>query len=320
MPTRFLTVTSGIKFNYTSEANSELPEIGNGTADINANNITDFNLKFPVIYKPNVVITGGLRYNAEHFYFDDIEPDNYPLFLSLNDRNLSRLGFKFNGFIHTGGNRSLVVRSTIYLAGDFYRDNSTIPLKDLLKGSLAMGYAINRDSTSYFGFGVYAGYKFGVPSIYPALLYFRQFPNGLGFDALLPQKIQLWKKVHDRFYIHVQSRVIGNSYAIKVHDTVLDQAESLQLRQSAIINSIGFSTQINKWLWFEANAGYTFNLNFKVSESSFVMGSTLMRADNEYLIVSNVSGAPYISLSLSLAFPKGFLDSFLNKKAETKNF
>ncbi len=313
MPTRFLILKSDINFKYSIDSKSEVSEIGSGKATIDANKTSGGELLFPIAYKPNLILVGGLRYYDEQYYFNDIEPQDHPLFLSLDDRNLKKLGLGINGFIHLKGNRSLVVRSTLYLAGDFYRDDSSIPYKELLKGSVALGYAIKPDSVSYFGFGFYAGYKFGIPSIYPALIYSRQFPNKIGFDAMLPQSIKVWKKVSDGLFVYGRSRVVGNSYAIRVKSTILDEAESLQLRQSAIISSIGILKQLNKWLWLEAAAGYTYNLSFKVSESDFVSGSTLLRPNTDYLIKSDVSGAPYFTLSLSLALPDDFKDRHFNK-------
>jgi hypothetical protein len=207
-------------------------------------------------------------------------------------------------------------RTTVNLTGDFDRENSDIPLRDLLKGSIAIGYGIKPNSSSYFAFGVYAGYKFGSPSIYPGIVYSKRFSNGLGLDMMLPQSIKIWKKVNPGLFISAKSKVEGNSYAIKVNSSILDEAQSLQLRQSGILSSVNVLQKISKWIWLEASLGYSYNLSFNVTESNFVQGSHLLKVDTDYLIESKVDGAPYVSLSLSLAIPDDFIDKLSNKKGK----
>ena len=314
MPIRFFLVKSKANLGYNINSKSELDEIGKGQANIDANKHLGIELRFPIVYKKNAMFTGGLKFYDEQYYFHDIAPDDHPLFVSLDDRNLRKLGGSINGFIHLNRNRSLILRTTFYLAGDFFRDEDQIPFGDLMKGSIAIGYGIKRDPNTFFAFGVYGGYKFGDPSIYPAVIISKQFRNNIGMDAMLPQSIKAWKKVSDSFFVYGESRVTGNSYAIKVNSTVLNETESLQLRQSAITSSIGIFKKLGTWVWLEAAVGYTYNLSFKLTESSFEPNSTLFRSNTDYLIDSNVTGSPYVSLSLSLALPEGFIDKMLEKK------
>jgi len=312
LPTRFFTLQLDGIFHHSITSTSDLEEIGDGNADILGNRIFSTGLKFPVLNKEKVVLTGGVKYIDEEFYFDDYEPVDYPLYVGLNDRNLKSLGVNFNGFFYASKNRSIVMRSSFSLAGDFYRSGEYFNFDDLLKISLALGYGIKRNENTYIAFGGYLGYTFGKPSIYPAFVYHKQFYNGLGFEAVLPQMIRVWKKFSEKFYLYGRSKVTGNSYTVRLYSSVLDQAESLQLRKSNIISTVGIYQRFGKWIWLQAEAGYCNSLNFNVSETNFVPGSTLPKPDTDYLIKSDVTGAPFVSVSLFLSPPKDLINKYLN--------
>jgi hypothetical protein len=204
------------------------------------------------------------------------------------------------------------MRSSFSLAGDFYRSGDYFNFDDLLKISLALGYGIKRNDDTYIAFGGYLGYTFGKPSVYPAFVYHKQFKSGIGFEAVLPQTIRVWNKFSEKFYLYGRSKITGNSYTVRLYSSVLDQAESLQLRNSNIITTVGIYQRFAKWIWLQAEAGYCNSLNFNVSETNFVPGSTLPKPDTDYLIKSDVTGAPFVSVSLFLSPPKDLINKFLN--------
>lgn len=311
LPTRFFTVKMEGLFQYSINSTSEIEEIGDGSAEISGNRLSSISLKFPILSKPNVVLTGGAKYTDEQFYFSEFDPVDYPLYVSLNDRNLKNLGGDINGLFHLKGNRSILLRSSFYLAGDFYRSDKYFSIGNLLKTSVALGYGVKKDKNTYIAGGVYFGYTFGRPSFFPVLVYSKRFNNGFGLEAALPQSIRIWKKVSDKFFVIGHSKISGNSYTMRLQGSILEEAESLQLRQSNIVTSIGIYWKLGKWIWLESEAGYSHNLNFNISESNFIPGSTLPKPDTDYLIKSDVSGAPFLSLSMFLAPPREFLDKFI---------
>lgn len=314
LPTRFFYLKMEGPFNYNISSESDLEEIGNGSAKVSGNRTVTARLKFPILYKKNVAITGGLRYVNEQFYFTNIEPDNYPMYVGLNDRRLRKLGFDFKGMFHLGNRRSIVVQTSWDLAGDFdFLGDRYFTVGDLLKSTLALGYAVKKDANTYYAFGAYFGYTFGKPSIYPIFNYSKRYTNNWGLDLLLPQGFKLWKRVNKNLFVTADTEISGMSYTVRVDDTVLNEAESIQLRQSTVDATVGVVTKINKWIGFEAKLGYSKNINFNVTESNFVPNSTLPKPDTDYLISSKVSGAPYASVSLFLAVPKDLINRIVEK-------
>uniref|UniRef100_UPI003217AB2A hypothetical protein n=1 Tax=uncultured Draconibacterium sp. TaxID=1573823 RepID=UPI003217AB2A len=312
MPTRFFYLKSEGPFQYNINSTSGLKEIGNGSAEISGNRTSVVRLKFPVLNKQRIVVTGGLRYSDEQFYFNHSSPEAYPLYVSLNNRNLKTVGFDVKGFFHLKDNRSIIMLTSWNLAGDFYRDDKGyFSLGDLLKSSLAVGYAIKKDETTYKAFGLYFGYTFGRPSIYPVYNYEKRFKNGIGLNMMLPQGIKVWKNFNNKFYLFGNSEISGNSYTVRLFNSVLDEAESLQLRQSTLNTTVGVVQKINKWLWIEGEFGYSYNINFNVSETNFKENSTLPRPNTDYLIESDLSGAPFFSISLFLALPNDLLNKYV---------
>lgn len=314
LPTKFFYLKTEGPFQYNINSKSKLNEIGNGSAEISGNRTSTIRLKFPVLNKPRAVITGGVRYTDEQFYFNHTSPEKYPLYVSLDDRNLKSLGGDLKGMFHLRDNRSLVVQSSLYLAGDFYRDDKRyFSASDLLKGSLAIGYGIKKDANTYKAYGVYFGYTFGRPSFYPVFNYIKRYNNGWGLDLILPQGAKFWKNYNNKLYFYANTEVSGNSYTIRLRDSVLDEAESLQLRQSSVMGTLGIIKKLTKWVWAEAEFGYSHNINFNLSETDFKENSTLPFANTDYLIESDVSGAPYFSLSLFLALPQDFMQRMVSK-------
>ncbi len=312
LPTRFFYLKMEGPFQYGISSQSDLDEIGNGSAKITGNRTITARLKFPILNKQRIILTGGVRYVNEEFYFEDIEPEDYPMYVGLNDRNLRRLGADMKGMFHLRNNKSIILQTSWNLAGDFHlKGENYFKFGDLLKSSIALGYAVKKDASTYYAFGAYFGYTFGKPSFYPAINYCKRFDNGLGIDIILPQGFKVWKKMGRNFYAIGGTEVSGTSYTVRVDDTVLSEAESIQLRQSTIDVTLGIVSKINEWVGFEARFGYSNNINFNVTESNFVERSTLPKPDTNYLIKSKVKGAPYASITLFLAVPKDFMKKFV---------
>jgi len=313
LPTRFFTITTEGLFQYNINSTSDIAEIGSGTAEISWNRNVTLDLNFPIYVGKNMLLSGGLKYTDEQFYFEDHEPPGYPLYESLDDRNLKRLGGSLNGIFHLKNNRSFIFRSTFYLAGDFYRSDKYFSTERILKSSLALGYGIKKDKNTFHAIGIYAGYTFGRPSIYPAYIFSKRFNNGFAFEAALPQSIKIWKKQSDKFYIHANAKVTGSSYTVRLQHPAFEENGSLQLRHSSLLASVGITHKLSKWIWVEGEIGYSHNINFNVSESNFIKDGFFPRPNKNYMIESDVSGAPFAMISLFLSPPQSFIDKMLNK-------
>lgn len=313
LPKKFFYVKTEGPFEYGINSTSALEEIGNGSAEITRNRTVTARIKFPVLNKQRAIITGGFKYVNEQFYFDDIEPNDYAMYVGLHNRNLRKLGVDFRGFFHLHDNRSIIMQTNWNLAGDFQLSGERyFKLGDLLKSSLALGYAVKKDASTYYAFGAYFGYTFGDPSIYPVFNYSKRFNNGVGIDLILPQGFKIWKQVRQNLYLTCNAEISGTSYTVRVDNTILSEAESIQLRQSTFEATFGLVTAFNKWIGFEAKFGYSNNINFNVSESNFIPKSTLPKPDTDYLIKSKVSGAPYASFSLFLSVPKDLIKRMID--------
>lgn len=313
LPTSFFTVEYDNMSQHTISSTSDLAEIGDGKANQVSNRKFSVALRFPIAYRKNLLMTGTVKFIDEEFSFSDGDID-YPLYVSLNNRNLKNLGGNINTLIKISDNQSLLIRTGLSLAGDFYRGGDYFQVDDLLKLSIAIGYGFKRDKNTYIAFGGYLGYIFGEPSIYPALMYTKQFNSNWSMEALLPQSVKAWRRFSENFYAFGYSRITGNSYTIRLANDVLQQIESLQLRRSNVISTLGIYHKINKWVWMKAEAGYALNLNFNISETNFISGSTLPKPDTDYLIQSDVSGAPYFGVSLFLSPPKELIKKILKAK------
>jgi len=82
LPTKFFYLKTEGPFQYNINSTSELEEIGNGSAEISGNRTFIARLKFPILNKERVVLTGGIKYSDEEFYFKNAQPSDYSLYVS----------------------------------------------------------------------------------------------------------------------------------------------------------------------------------------------------------------------------------------------
>lgn len=311
LPSKIFEIKTDVNFQYSIASSSNIEETENGSAEISGNRISSVSLKFPLLNKSDLKLTGSLKYTDEQFYFEDQNPLSYPLYVSLNDRNLKTLGGGVYGFFHLSRNRSFIIRSNLFLAGDFYRSDKGFSFKNLAKFSLAAGYGLKKDSHTYHGFGVYYGYSLGRPTMLPIYLFKKNFRNSMALEMMLPQSIKVWNKFSEKSFVYAQTKISGNSYTIRLNNSALENFNSLQLRQSYLNFSLGITHKLGKWIWFEGEFGYSHNLNFNVSESNFIPNQKFPKPDKKYLIESELAGSPFISVSLFLSPPQGFLEKYL---------
>ncbi|WP_372934826.1 hypothetical protein, partial [Mariniphaga sediminis] len=197
--------------------------------------------------------------------------------------------------------------------GDFYRSDSHFSTERIVKSTLALGYGIKTNKTTFHAFGIYAGYTFGQPSIYPAYVLSKRFNRGIGFEAALPQSIKIWKKQSENTYFYANAKVTGSSYTVRLQHEAFKENGSLQLRQSYLLGCIGITKKISKWIWAEGGLGYSYNINFNISEGNLINDGFIPKPDKNYLIKSDVSGAPFAMISLFLSPPQSFIDKMLNR-------
>ena len=76
----------------------------------------------------------------------------------------------------------------------------------ILKASVAVGYGVKKDANTFYAFGAYFGYTFGMPSLYPAFIWSKRYQDKFGIDAMLPQSIRLWAKSSEKIYFYLNQQ------------------------------------------------------------------------------------------------------------------
>ncbi len=309
-PIHFLSYQRSATLDYGINSKSTINEIGDGSSEIKSNQANAIDLKFPVFNKQKFILTGSLNYSSEEIYFDGDENIDYPLYASLNDRDLKTFGGTLNGMIRLKGNKSLILRGSMTMAGDFL-ELRRFPDGKIFKIIVCRSLCHQKKMMTYFMplecimATNLEHLRFILPlfghSVLLTTMASMQFcPKGYGFGKWLTRI----------FFIDASAKVTGDSYTIHLGNSILSGVESLQLRKSSILISGGVSHKISKWIWAEAKIGYSKSINFNLSESNFSKGSSLPKPDNNYIIKSTVRGAKYFSVSLFLSPPTEFLQKF----------
>lgn len=309
LPTKVLELDIETVYDYHLNSISSIPEIGEGRGEIVSNRRFQAGLKFPIWNETNFRLNGGLSYLDEEFEFESEDQNNYPLYASLQDRNLKVFGLTLYYMQHLRANRSLNFRTSIELSGDFYDSFGAASLWEYGKVTIAAVYGIRKDKNTSWGFGAYYGYTFGSPSIYPVFVYSSQWGEGWGVDLILPSSLKLWHEWRADQIFYLNTRVKGHSYTIDLENSVLEDIDRAQFRYAELRLEMGYQRKLYGWLWAEAQVGLRENLSFNLSESNFKDERDLIfpQADNDYLIESNVRSAPFFRFSLFLAPSAAFL-------------
>jgi len=304
----------GLEVSYHSNSSFDLTSTsdfyGDSKAKISHNRIFKTKLKFPIFLKSKVKITGGFEYSDEEFHFDDNEYTPYPLYKSLNDKNLKSIGGSLYMIAQLRRNMFFMLRFNAKLKGDYWKEHiGNVSKYTFLKMEISpiVGWKVNENKS--WGLGVAYSYTFGDPLIFPLVLYNHKFAEKWGIEALFPARIKLRYQASELCYINAKARLQGGSYSIHFDDPLLGDFKTLELRRSDVNFSMELEKGITDWLWLSLEGGYRTNINFDVTNKNhpFSLSGSKLTSENN-TIDSYASGGLFFNLSLFIVPSKKLLE------------
>jgi hypothetical protein len=306
-PVRGFEVSYHANTNYHVNSNSDL--YGNGKSEIDYNRVFDTKLRFPIVLNQKLKIAGGLDYSDEEFHFDDISNNDYPLYKSLNDKNLKSVGGNVYLMTQLKRNMFFMFRFSAKLKGDYWREHiGDVSKYTFLKIEMSpvIGWKVNPKKS--WGIGIAYSYTFGDPLLFPVFVYNHSFADKWGVEAFLPARIKLRYQASKLCFINAKARLQGGSYSIHLDDPELNDFKTLELRRSDLNFSLEIEKGITDWIWASFEYGYRTNINFDVTNSNhaFSLSGGKLTSENK-IIDSNAGGGLFYNLSVFLVPSKSIL-------------
>ncbi len=276
---------------------------GNGSGQVSKLNVLEGKLYAPLWRRPHLKAVLGFNFSRQQFNFADRAHLAYPLYRTLDDRNLRTVGSQLLLLRPIDGRRYYLFRVKGELNGDYKQDAEDgqyrrLPLRKYLRTSAEFFYGWKRSPRQSVGVGMQFGYTFGRRSLFPAVLYNRTFNDHWGVEALLPAKVRVRYNINDKTLIYCGYEVQGDSYTINIDSPPLADNRTVELRVTSLTGRFRLERELLPVLWFGLEAGYRYYASFDIFDSS--------TARNK-LIDSSLRAAPAISAELFLTPPRRFL-------------
>jgi len=306
-PVRGFEVSYHANSNFDIGSNSDI--YGKGEGEIDYNRVFKTKLRFPIWLKKNLKIAGSFEYSDEEIHFKNIESTSYPLYRSLDDKNLKSLGGSIYLMTQLRRNKYFMVRFNAKLKGDYWKEHiGNVSKYTFLKMEVSplIGWKVNKYKS--WGVGVAFSYTFGDPLIFPVFAYNHTFADKWGVEAFLPAKIKLRYQASKLCFINAKTYLKGGSYSIHLDDPALNDFKTLELRRSDVNFSIEIDKGITDWLWLSLESGYRTNINFDVTNKNHTFSLSGSKLTNENNIIdSYAKGGMFYNLSLFIVPSKTLL-------------
>ncbi len=297
-PVRGLEVSCHVNTNYSVNSNSD--SYGKGKSEIDNNRVFETKLRFPIILNKKLKIAGSFDYSDEEFHFDDIADNNYPLYKSLNDKNLKSIGGSIYLMTQLKRNMFFLFRFNAKLKGDYWKEHiGDVSKYTFLKMEVSpvIGWKVNPQKS--WGIGLAYSYTFGDPLLFPVFVYNHSFADKWGVEAFLPARIKLRYQASKLCFINAKARLQGGSYSIHFDNPELNDFKTLELRRADLNFSLEIEKGITDWLWASFESGYRTNINFDVTNSNHAFSLSGSKLTNENNIIdSNAGGGMFYNLSV----------------------
>ena len=303
----------GFEISYYVNANYDIVstsrEYGSGKVKVDNNRLAKIKLRFPVFVSGKWKVAGSFEYSDEEFHFRHIESNDYPLYRSLEDKNLKSIGGSLYVMTQLKRNRFFMLRFNAKLKGDYWKEHiGDVSKYTFLKMEISpvIGWKINPRKS--WGVGLAYSYTFGDPLIFPVFVYNHTFHEKWGVEAFLPARVKLRYQASPLCYINAKAKLHGGSYSIHFDDGELNKFKTLELRRADVNFSLEIEKGIYDWLWLSLDAGYRSNINFDVTNKNHAFSLSGSKLTNESNVIdSRTGGSMFLNVSLFITPSKNLL-------------
>jgi len=262
----------------------------------------------PVLSNNKILINLGGNYVESNYSFGGDSLFN-PLLTAAN-RGLKTL--QLNTTIFKPLNEKNYILG--FIQGDYSGDYTSKNMQPLsftkLTWVAVFGWKFN--DRYQLGFGATQTYRAGGKSFLPVIMYnFTSKNEKWGIEALLPARGHFRYAFNKRTLLLAGFEIVGSSYHLANTDNLFPangtlgmvedyNNQKIELRRSEIRPRLDFQRAITDFIWFGVQAGYIVNYKYNVDSGNFYRG---FGSDRPFVMLNDVTSAPYFQVSINLVSP-----------------
>lgn len=302
-------LSASLHTNSAFDVRSNSDTYGNGQGKIKYNRIFKTKVRFPLYLNDKIKLAGSFEYSDEEIHFENIEQNDYPLYKSLDDKNMKSIGGSLYLMTHLKRNRYFMLRFNAKLKGDYWKEHiGNVRKYTFLKMEISpvIGWKVNKYKS--WGVGLAFSYTFGDPLVFPTFIYNHTFSDKWGVEAFLPARLKLRYQPSKLCFLYAKASLKGGSYSIHLDDSELSEFKTLELRKSDVNFSFEIEKGLTDWLWLSFEYGYRANINFDVTNENHTLslsGSKITHENN--IIDSYAKGGMFSNITLFITPSKSLL-------------
>lgn len=268
-------------------------------------------LNLPVLSNNKILINLGMNYLEANYNFANPSL-THPLHRAL-DGNIRSFGLNTTIFKPLNEKNFLLGFYAAEYSGNY--NFSYFQSASFIKHSAVVVYGWKPHDRLQYAFGATQSYRAGEVNLFPIIMYnFTSKNRNWGIEALLPARMHYRYKLGQRSLLMAGFELEGTSYHLSNRDNIFPMdpmfatnpgetpydAGNLELRRSEIRLHAKYEYGITSFIWLSAQVGYALNYRFDVDNGEFFRG---FFKDVPYVMENDVTGAPYVQLTLNLVSP-----------------
>lgn len=250
-----------LEYSYNPEFKMR-PTISETPSEVEDNQRFMGKIKIPLVNSKRIKFLLGFKYAMDQYSFENIDPENYPLFRRMNEKTLrdaesaAYLIMPLNHKYYTS------FRFSTSFRGDYGKLIN--PHSRYATYRAAAIFGIKKHEDLEYGFGIYYSKNIRRSIAYPFGLLNWTFNDKWGLEAAIPVSIKVRRNLKEGNILLFGTQYSSQSYTIDTREafstTSIDQS-LFHYRRGSIETSVSYMKQMSGWTWMEFKLGYNLNIN-----------------------------------------------------------
>lgn len=226
-----------------------------------------FKLKIPVLYKGNVKLLLGLSHYREAYDVSRLNNGDISILNNIHGKTLKNTDLSVYLIKPINHKVYVAFKGQASFNGDY---DGLIQFNErYLKYNVGLIVGVKPRPEVEWGGGLLFRTSFTGTS-YPVLpfgIYNRTFNEKWGIETVLPISIKARYTVNPKSYIFFGPEYQSRSYSLdRIKNANQNSLDELIMKGSEVRFYVEYQRQVTRWVWFNAQAGYSYNLNTKFTE------------------------------------------------------
>ncbi len=253
----------GLLIDYTYNPEFEMrPTDAENASEVRANQRFTSKLKIPIINCQRTKFLIGFKYALERYSFEEIEPENYPLFKRLNETNLKDAEMAAYLIVPINHKYYTSFRVSSSFRGDYSGFVNTSNKYGTYRAAGIFG--VKKSDNIEYGIGIYYSKNIRRTRVYPFGFLNWTFNDKWGLESAIPISTKLRRNFKNGNMMLMGVDYSTQSYAVNVEDvsaSILPNPSLYHYRRASIEFSLSYLKQFTGWTWMQYKIGYAVNVN-----------------------------------------------------------